>query len=73
MLYQEAKRILPQSKVREIATQEVYVVEKIQVSEHPMKVMIYGREVNTRKPKCFDHRKVEKYSLIQEIREREER
>jgi len=65
MLYQEAKHVLKGSKVKEIATGEIYVVERVE--DKKQVVLIYGREERTRRPKCFDHRKVVKVSLIREM------
>ena len=67
MLYQVAKRLVPGNKIKELETGIVYVVERLNIQEHPMKVEIYAREEKTRKPKCFHQRQVEKYRLWDEI------
>ena len=65
MQYQMARHLPKGSRVREIITGEIYIVEKIE--DKKQMVVIHGREERTRRPKCFDHRKVEKVSLIREM------
>lgn len=65
MQYQMARHLPRGSRVRELATGEIYIVEKIE--DKKQFVMIYGREERTKRTKSFDHRKVEKISLIREM------
>ncbi len=65
MLYQMAKHLSRGSRIKETTTGEIYIVERI--DDKRQVVFIYGREEHTHNPKCFDHRKVEKVSMIEEM------
>jgi len=68
MLFQEAKTLLPQFKVKDIETGTVYVIDHIEIKKTSQRVLIYAREEKTRKPVMLDHRKVKKIRLIDEVR-----